>query len=310
MTIVGCGRIAGGFNEHDERRVLTHVAAYRNLHAAVVGCCDVDGQKARAFADRWSVPEHGTNLEAMLDSTQPDVVSICIPPAGRVPVLERVLATPSVRAVLLEKPIGGSRDETDAIARLVDRSRRPVLVNYCRAFDPFYRQLRRDCAQAPFGPLREIVARYYGTARTNASHLIERVIDMAGAAARAQRLSGSDDAPVFQLSFESTGVTALFLSTARCEYAPSELDLLFERGRIRVIDSERRVERFVSRADEHFDGFFNLVPVAGDAAAPSHDGIQYAVEEVLRAARGEAVADDIFERSVAVDRVLDEIGAR
>ncbi len=311
VVIIGCGRVAGGFNEHDAKRVLTHVVAYRTLGASIVGCCDLDGGKAERFADRWSVPHHSTSLDAVLESTQPEVVSICTPTAGRVPVVECVLATSSVRAVLLEKPIAACREETQAISQLAARSARPVLVNYCRAFDPFYRQVRYDCEDGRFGSLRQVVGRYYGTARNNASHLIERVIHIVGKPSHAQRLAGSADAPVFEVSFAASRVTAMFLPTPGCEYAPLELDLLFEHGRIRVIDSERRAERFMSRPDENFDGFFNLAPIDHDAAAaPCHDSILYAVEAVLRVAAGQPLVDDVFGRGIMVDAVLDQIGAQ
>jgi len=310
IVIVGCGRIAGGFNERDEGRVLTHVAAYRKLGAAIVGCCDLDGKKAQAFAGRWSVPRYDTDLDALLKATQPDVVSICAPPAGRVPIMERVLDTPSVRAVLIEKPVATRYDEAQAIARLVERWAGPVLVNYGRAFDPFYRQVRSHWAEGTFGPVRQAIARYYGSARTNASHLIERILDMAGSPVRAEKLSGPDDAPVFEISFETTGATAVFLPSPGCQYAPLELDLLFERGRIRIVDSERRVERFISRPDENFQDVFNLVPAENSpVSGPSHENIFYAVQEVLCAAKGKPIADDVFRRGVLVDWVLDQINA-
>jgi len=310
IVIVGCGRIAGGFNEQDEGRVLTHVAAYRKLGAAIVGCCDLDRKKAQAFAGRWSVPRYDTDIDALLKSTQPDVVSICTPPAGRVPVMERVFDAPSVRAVLIEKPVAARYEETQSIARLAQGWARPVLVNYGRAFDPFYRRVRSDWAKGAFGPWRQVVARYYGSARTNASHLIERILDMAGPPVCAQKLSGPDDAPVFEISFGTTGATAVFLPSPGCEYAPLELDLLFERGRIRIVDSERRMERFISRPDENFRDVFNLVPAESfPAGGPSHENVFYAVQEVLRVAKGEPVAADVFRRGVLVDWVLDQINA-
>ncbi len=311
VVVVGCGRIAGGFNEHEQGKVLTHMAAYRKLGAAVVGCCDLDMRKAEAFAGRWSVPRYDTDLEALLTCTQPEVVSICTPPVGRVAILERVLATPSVRAVLLEKPLAACHDDARVIARLAERAACPVLVNYGRAFDPFYLQVRRECEGGKFGPLRQAVARYYGSARNNASHLIERILDMFGPAVCAKRLSGSEDAPMFELLLEKPVASAMFLPTSGVDYAPLELDLLFERGRIRIIDSEQRVEKFVSRPDENFEGFFNLVPFdENPTGTPSHENIIYAVQEVLHAATGQTVKDDVFQRSVMVDWVLDQVGAR
>lgn len=309
VVIVGCGRIAGGFNERDERRVLTHVAAYRALGATVVGCCDRDVSKAEAFARRWHIPRHGTDLAAVLAATTPDVVSICTPPSDRLPVVQQVLDAPSVRAVLLEKPVAAGRADTGAIARLVEQSARPVLVNYCRAFAPFYLELGRECASEASGPLRQVTGRYYGTARTNASHLLERVIDMVGVPSAARRLAGSDEAPMFDVSFDGSDALAVFLPTPACEYAPFELDLLFERGRIRVVDAEQRVEKFVSRPDEDFPGFFTLSAVEHGPTRPSHENILYAAQEVLRAAKTDVVPHASFQRGVAVDWVLDEVGA-
>lgn len=308
--VVGCGRIAGGYNDADETHVLTHVVAYRRLGAPIAGCCDRDGAVARAFAERWGVPVHGADLDSLLRETAPEVVSICVPPEASVPILERVLDAPTVRAVLLEKPLGSGPDDTRAVERLVAASATPVLVNYCRAFDPFYQRIQRDCCAGVHGPLRQVVGRYYGSARVNASHLMERVIAMAGRPAGAVRLSGPGNAPIFEMTFEGTPATALFLPTPGCEYAAFEFDLLFERARMRIIDSERRLERFVSRADDHFQGFFNLVPCEDrSAGAPSHEGMLHAVDAALAAAAGRAVGDDIFGRSVMVERVLDRIGA-
>ena len=101
VLIVGCGRIAGGFNEGDETAVLTHVVAYRRLNAEIVGCVDVDGETASRFARRWSIPRAGIDLAAMVHETQPEVVSLCTPPDARLGPLRLVLAAPSVRSVLV-----------------------------------------------------------------------------------------------------------------------------------------------------------------------------------------------------------------
>jgi Oxidoreductase family, NAD-binding Rossmann fold len=307
VVIVGCGRIAGGFNDLGGR-VATHAAAYREHGAALVGCCDVDRSRAEWFARRWEIAISGDDLRVVLARTEPQVVSVCTPPDGRAAVLETVFATRSVRAVLVEKPLATKAAEAEHIRDLAREAGRPTLVNYFRAFDPFYRALARDCERGRFGRFCEGTLRYYGSALANASHLLERVVAMFGPPSAVRRLGGDHAAPLFELRAGGARVVALPTDGAR--YSPIELDLLFETHRVRVIDSERRVEIFRSRPDPDYDGFENLEPEAGwSGGAPSHESIRHAVDETLRAAAGFPVGDEVLDRAVVVTRILEEIGA-
>ena len=68
-VIVGCGRIAGGYNESDETQVLSHVVALRRAGLTVAGCVDTDPARAERFAKRWSIPEFGSDVTDMLSRT-------------------------------------------------------------------------------------------------------------------------------------------------------------------------------------------------------------------------------------------------
>ena len=307
VVIVGCGRIAGGFKDL-RGRVATHAAAYRKRGAALVGCCDVDRAQAERFARRWGIEISDDDLGAVLARTQPQVVSVCTPPDGRAAVLKTVLASPSVRSVLVEKPLAMKAAEAEHIRDLVREAGRPTLVNYFRAFDPFYRKLARAHQLGRFGRFGEGTIRYYGSALANASHLLERVVAMFGPPSDVKRLGGEPSAPLFELRVGAARVLAMPTEGAR--YSPVELDLLFERRRVRVIDSEGRVEVFRSRPDPDYEGFENLVRDARwSGGKPSHESILRAVDETLRAAAGGPAADELLERAVLVTRILEEIGA-
>src|SRR5262245_53419421 len=198
VVIVGCGRIAGGFKPL-RGRVATHAAAYRKRRVTLVGCYDVDPARAEEFARRWKINDYKGDLGAVLQRTQPQVVSVCMPPDGRAAVLQTVLASPSVRAVLVEKPLATKAAEADHIRDLVREAGRPTLVNYFRAFDPFYRALERDYKGGRFGRFCEGTLRYYGSAAANASHLLERVVALFGPPCEARRLGGDREAPTFEL---------------------------------------------------------------------------------------------------------------
>ena len=308
VLIVGCGRIAGEYNQPGDPAVLTHAAAYRRLDAQLIGCCDRDGERAERFARRWGIQQFGDHLPTLLRQTSPEVVSLCTPPQGRLSSLETILEADCVRAVLLEKPVAATVQEAKHILECAEAVKRPVLVNYFRAFDPFYRDLAQRCHAGEFGPLCEGAIRYYGTALANASHMLERLLAMCGSPTELSRLGGEADHPIFELRFGAARV--VFLPTMGCTYAPIECDLLFKARRVRVIDSERRIECFEARPDPLFPAFFNLVPDQGrDRCTPSHESIVYAVEATLRAADGEPVEPDILRRGVEVTQILETVGA-
>jgi hypothetical protein len=320
-VIIGCGRIAGGYNEDDERQPLTHVVAYRQAGVTVAGCCDRDAVRAQEFASRWGVEISGTNPDAVLERARPDLVSICTGPGERLEIVEQVIAS-TARALLIEKPLARTASEA---ARIHDRVRawgRPALVNYLRAFDPSYQRLDREVRAGELGRLREIVGRYYGTAATNAAHLLERVLAMCGTPATARRLSGSREAPVFELTWpgghdrpgdgpgrKHDEIVARFLPTDGCGWSPFELDLLFESSRVRVIDSEERTEWFAAVTHPRYPEFSTLRrDTRRDEAGPSVGPMNHVVCALLSASRGEAFDAGTLPRAVDVTRVLEEVG--
>jgi hypothetical protein len=308
VLIVGCGRIAGGFNEASQAEILTHVLAYRDASAEVVGCCDIDASIAKAFASRWQVLHHGADLDALLATVQPDVVSVSTPPDAQEAVINSAIAASCVQALLVEKPFG--RDGASA-ARIVTRLRhwnRPVTVNFFRAFDPCYRHVSTEAKSGRLGVLRHVVARYYGAARTNASHLVERILDIVdGRLHSPQVLSGGDtESPMFLIPFNGGGEAA-FLPSSGLPYAPFELDLLFERARIRIIDSEGRLERFEVVPDPHYPGYTTLA-ASTPGIPPSIASFAAPFRAIVGVVRGERAADfSIVERGAAVTSILDQV---
>lgn len=307
-VIVGCGNIAGGYNHASAEYVLTHAVAYRRQRSDIVGCCDIDADRAESFARRWEIETHGTDLQRILDQTQPDIVSLCTPPHARRADIETILNADSVRVVLIEKPIADSAEEADAVRDLLESSDTHVIINYFRAFDPFYRWLEQATQQQKWGAFRSGTARYYGPAVTNASHFLERLLAMFGEPAALTRLGGTDEAPLLEAGFERGPV--LFLPTESLDYCPFEMDLFFEAGRVRVVDAERRVELYTSGPDSMFPGYANLLPeTSKDFGEPSHEGIYHTVQAAINASRGEPSDPHMLERAVNVTKILDSIGA-
>ena len=84
VLIVGCGRIAGGFDEKRAPKefALSHAGAYSKRSDVVLAACvDPDIEIAERFAERWSVSEAYSGCEDIRSGRELDVVSICTPTA-------------------------------------------------------------------------------------------------------------------------------------------------------------------------------------------------------------------------------------
>lgn len=305
--IVGCGKIAGGFNHTDESAVLTHALAYRRLGAKITGCVDRSEAQAVQFAARWQVPHHGSDLAAVLQAAAPEVVSICTPPEGRAEALEIILRSPSVKAVLIEKPLASNAAEARKLRDLAKQVKMPLLVNYFRAFDPFYQKLEAEFQAGVFGRFCSGTTRYYGAAEATASHGLERLFALLGSKAGIRHLGGTAASPFFELDFAGSSIQ--FLPSPGSDFSPFELDLLFERCRLRIVDSERRVEFYQSRPDPLFAGFNTLAPQnLWDGLVPSHESVLHAVQAALTAAQsGGEGWQDLLDRAVAVTESLEQL---
>ena len=108
IGIVGAGGIAGA-----------HLNAYaaHPSRCQIVGIVDVIESAAQARATEFG-GQPFTELDAMLDATRPDAISICTPPKFHLPSAKA--AAQRGIAVLCEKPPARSLDETRAIVDAMD----------------------------------------------------------------------------------------------------------------------------------------------------------------------------------------------
>jgi len=310
-VIVGCGRVAGGYNEADETQVLSHVVAFRRAGLPVAGCVDTDPARAERFAERWSISEFGSDVTDMLTRTGARLVSDCTPATSRAAVLGAALAAPAVRTVIAEKPFGADEAAAQTLLERCTTSGKRVLVNHQRAYDPCYRAIEDRVRNGLLGRIQWLVGHAYGGALTGLSHVLERAIAMLGPIRRAERVafpsSGPPDDPAvaFAAEFENGG-HGMFLPLASEGFAGVEIDLIGTKGRLRIVDSERRVEYFrcQSSTEPGCDGLNMLEPAALDLPAPDWEALRY----VVAAAADETAAPACpLQRAAEVVTVIDRV---
>lgn len=175
-----------------------HGPAQRAMAAARPGirlaaCCDIDGQRAAAYAAAHGFARHYTDIDTMLERERPDIVALVLPTALTAeyacPLLERGVP------LLLEKPPGLTQAELQALIRSAEIGGGPHLVAFNRRHMPIISQARTilDEMFADEGPLQIAydLIRHNRRDRdfsTTAIHGLDAALFLAGSPLRSVRL--------------------------------------------------------------------------------------------------------------------------
>lgn len=243
--IIGCGAIAGGYDEGDIAGpdIQTHAKAFQHHDGFdLSGCLDRDHARAQEFAKIWQVGQVYESLDQALADRNFDVISVCTSTPGHEEILRKLHST-NPKLVFCEKPL------TDRIATARDMAalyQRRMAVNYLRRFDPDIRQLARRSADGEYGGLLSAKACYNKGLYNNGSHMTDLIQMLTGPL----KVTGSGaiihdfwpDDPTISASLENRAGAPVELTGSDVrEGMVFDLDLVFERARISLTDFSNRV---------------------------------------------------------------------
>lgn len=262
VVIVGCGRIAGGFDaDGPAGAVLTHAGAYSE-HSGfrIAACVDPDPDRRAEFRRRWNVASDYADLRACLEhEPHLDVASICSPTCEHRRDLD-LLAESGVRAVFCEKPV---TDSVAASARIVDDYRQAgklLAVAYLRRWDAAMTELKQRIADGDWGQVRSIAGFYNKGALNNGSHLVDLIHFLIGptrldrvVAAHADNMA--DDPTVDAVLRLADDQPVHLIGGDAHDYAFFELTLVAERGVIQIEDSGFHVRTRWVRPSPRYAGY-------------------------------------------------------
>jgi predicted dehydrogenase len=278
--VVGCGRIAGGFNAtRDDAAALTHALAYlHNPRFELRGCVEPDAAVRAVFVERWGPVAAFATLEAALASDLVfDVASVCVPTALHLPVLEALVAS-EVRAVFAEKPLGGDANTARACVARYRAAGKPLAVAYLRRWDRTMAALRAEIVAGAWGAFRAASVFYGRGIVNNGSHAIDLLNFLVGqklrlAAATGIRHDGvAGDPTVDAVLATQSGQCIHLVALDGRDCATFELTLAFEGGLVAIEEGGLYVSRRRVGPSRHFAGVD--VPQASKREA-SHYGAAF-----------------------------------
>ena len=246
--IVGCGFIAGAFDDPKGPGVQSHAKAFRRNRAfSELGFVDRDPRRARTLASRYSGRAFAS-VDAMLSGLKPDVVSVCVPDGAHFAVLKRVLEhADRPRVVFAEKPVCRDARELAVLRRLEARTGAAVLVNHTRRFDKAHRRVRELVRSGTLGALIGGHADYYGGFRHLGVHLVDFLQFAFDRRFTAEGLryrcaSKYADDPTLDGALRAGRAAITLSGVPEKNYQIFDLSLLFEKGQVRITDFGGRID--------------------------------------------------------------------
>jgi len=259
VVIIGCGKIAGGYDTPDSPLILTHAHAINKYNrTTLVGVFDIIPSKARDFAEKWNTTAFD-DLEIMLEKGEPDFVVITSPTQFHNEHLNFIRNYP-LKIIICEKPISNELDRTRKILDDYKMQNIPILVNFSRRYDITLQQLKQDIFNNKFGNFINSSSIYTKGILHNGSHLVDLFRYLFGEVSIIRVFHSNvdydaDDPTVDAfLEFEN-GFKTHLIAASEDRYTVFELDLLFENCRIKISNLGFEIEVRYVRNDPFYPNY-------------------------------------------------------
>jgi len=136
-----------------------HAAAYEKVDGAtLVACADIVRENAEAFAAEFDLDDEHVfeDYETMLDTVEPDIVSVCVPPAVHADITVDCIRSESVDAIHCEKPMADTYGGAKLMAQEARRHDVQLTFNHQRRFSDAVRTAKELLDDGEIGELQRV----------------------------------------------------------------------------------------------------------------------------------------------------------
>ncbi|SEO22958.1 Predicted dehydrogenase [Halogranum amylolyticum] len=159
VAVVGTGADPDSPDSNGYAMAYRHARAYERLeNCRLVACADVVVENARAFAETFAIPPERVyeNYERLLAEVEPDVVSVCVPPAVHAEIVVGCAESGVVQGIHCEKPMAKTWGECREMVRVCDDHGVQLTFNHQRRFGGPFRTAKRLLDAGEIGELARV----------------------------------------------------------------------------------------------------------------------------------------------------------
>ncbi len=136
-----------------------HAAGYERLDdCELVACADIVSENAAAFAAAYDIDDANVyeKYEEMLSETEPDVVSVCVPPDAHADIVIDIAQRSVVEAIHCEKPLALTWGDAKRMVEECEAEGVALTINHQQRFGKPYRRAKALLDDGRIGELRRI----------------------------------------------------------------------------------------------------------------------------------------------------------
>ncbi len=207
----------------------------------------------------WGVRYVARQAQDLNHMYKPEVAVIATPPDDRIRLLEQI---PSLRAVLVEKPLGATVKQSIAFLDYCRRRGILVQVNLWRRADEGFRKLAAGGLKEMVGQPQAVFGLYGNGLLNNGIHMVDFIRMFFGevASARALSVGAAQAGPIpgdfnvpFHLSMNN-GLEIPVLHVAFSHYRENGLDIWGEHGRLSIVQEGLGILFYPKRSNRAMTG--------------------------------------------------------
>jgi len=285
-AVIGCGKIGSEFADDPRGQgVRSHAEAYRACPSTrLIALCDTDTEKLERCGRRWDVRAVYVEPLQLLTEMQPEIVSVCTPDDTHYELIRQCVSSPHVRAVLAEKPLALTLAHAEELDRLARERGILLAVNYSRRYARSFERLRDFLRTGGIGRIQALGGYYSKGTLHNGTHWFDLARHLVGEVAGvwgvdAMKEGGRDPTLDAFLEFEG-GIGGCLQGCAASAFDIFEMDILGTTGRVRVVESGARFEKYTVSENPRYTGYRALCRVEDLVQGPQNE-LLHAVENLV-----------------------------
>lgn len=257
-VIIGCGKIAGGFDNVDSNKIRTHAKAYANNNKTnLVGVCDSNIKKAKTFGKKWNVKYITSSVDDLIKDCNPDIVSICTNTEDHY-FLAKKLINLGIKNIWMEKPSSENLLKTIKLSRLIEKNKTYFTISYYRRHEKPLSNLNLEIKK--IGQVQNIRAIYSKGLKNNGSHILDFLLFYFPNFINIKLIDFDKDnyypSASFIIKYKNFNIDILSVNYKKFEMF--EIDIIGTKGRINLRNGGRNIDIYKLVKNKYYHNYKNL----------------------------------------------------
>lgn len=157
IGVIGTGANPDDPDQDGFAMAYRHAAGYEALeNCRLTACADIVRENAERFATEYGIEHVYEQYERMLAETQPDIVSVCVPPGLHADIVIGCAETGVLDAIHCEKPMAKTWGDCREMVEVCERNGVQLSFNHQKRFSGPVRAAKRRLDDGAIGELERV----------------------------------------------------------------------------------------------------------------------------------------------------------